>query len=104
MEITRSLKLVTRVSPYIIGIIFKNTLGTILMKRARGAGLQGTTGTWGEGRGRQDSERRYMWWRPTGVEACPGGQVVQDRKSGENWAKRAEQLSLRVADGEGVRK
>ena len=33
-------------------------LGKRRPKRARGAGLQGPTGNWGEGRGRQESERR----------------------------------------------
>ena len=49
---------------------------------------------------RQRAQRR--WWRPVGVDPCPGGQVVQDRKRGENRVQRAVQLRLMVADGEGV--
>ena len=49
-------------------------------KQAPGAGLQGPRGTWGLGRGWQDSERRGGRWRPEGVDACPGGQAIQDRK------------------------
>ena len=71
-------------------------------KRARGVGLQVPTGTWGSGRGKQDSEHRGGRWRPAGVDACPGGQAVQDWKRGENRVQRSVQLSLRVTDGGGV--
>ena len=49
-------------------------------KQAPGAGLQGPRGTWGLGRGWQDSERRGGRWRPERVDACPGRQAIQDRK------------------------
>ena len=35
-----------------------NRRGTRHQKQARGAGMQGTTGTWGVGQGQQDSECR----------------------------------------------
>ena len=73
-------------------------------KRACVSGLQGPTWTWGAGRGRKDNECGDKWWRPAGVHSCPGGKAVQDSKRGENRVQRAVQLSLRVADGEGVRK
>ena len=44
---------------------------------ARGAGMQGSRGTWGEGRGQQDIKRRYRRWRLEVVEACPGGNAIQ---------------------------
>ena len=37
------------------------------------------------------------------MDPCPGGQVVQYRNIGENWVQILVQLSLRGADGEGVR-
>ena len=73
------------------------------MKQACGAGLQGPAGTWGAGRGRQDSEHRDGKWIPEGVDACPGGQAVQEQKREENRVKILVQLSQRVADGEVVR-
>ena len=63
-------------------------------------GLQGPTGTWGEGRGRQYSECRDRRWRQVGVGACPGGQAFQDRKRGDNQVQILVQLSIGVADGE----
>ena len=71
-------------------------------KRARGAGLQGPTGTWGAGRGRQNSQRRDGRWRSVGVDTCSGGQVFQDRKRGGNQVQRSVQISLGVVDGRGV--
>ena len=39
------------------------------------------------------------------MDTCPGGKFLQDiKRRGESSAKRAVQLSLRVADGGGVRK
>ena len=49
-------------------------------KRARGVGLQGPTGTWGAGQGRQDSKCRTV-----SVGRRDGslfGQVIQDRNEG----------------------
>ena len=36
------------------------------------------------------------------MDACPGGQAVQNRKRGENQVQIAVQLSIRVADGEKI--
>ena len=36
------------------------------------------------------------------MDACPGGQAVQDRKRGYNMVQRAVHIIQRVADGEGV--
>ena len=61
--------------------------GTRRQKRARGTGLQGPIGTWGAGRGRQDSECR------TGGEGRRDGslfgQAVQDRNEGGNWVRKS---------------
>ena len=73
-------------------------------KRAHGVGMQGTTGTWGVVRGRQDIKHRDGQWRPAGVDDCTGGQAVQDWKRGENRVQGEVQLSQRVADGEGIGK
>ena len=56
--------------------------GTRQKKRDCGAGLQGPTGNWGVGCGRQESECKNGWWGPEGVEYFPGGQVVQDFNRG----------------------
>ena len=42
--------------------------------------FQLTRGTWGADRGQQDIELRDGRWSPAGVDACPGGQAIQDRK------------------------
>ena len=83
-------------------IIGANGQGKRHMKRDRGAGVKGLTGTEGAGRGRQDSERRDGWWRPEGVDARTCRQAFQDRKRGKKWVQRAVQLSIRVEGGEGV--
>ena len=72
--------------------------GTRRQKRARGAGLQGPTGTWGAGRGQKIQHVQDGWWRPAGMDAC----LVRRSKTGmrvEIWVQRAVQLSLRVTDG-----
>ena len=54
--------------------------GTRWQKQARGAGLQGPTGTWGVGQGRQDSNCRMgggVWW-----DGSLFGKAAQDRNEG----------------------
>ena len=73
-------------------------------KQACSAGLQGTGGTWGVGQGRQDSNSRTggggMWERtPYQVDR----KSKTGREGGESGTKIAVQLSIRVADGGGVR-
>ena len=65
---------------------------------ACGVRLKGPTGTWGAGRGRQDSERRDEKWRPAGVDTCTGGQAIHYRKRGDSRVHRVEQLSLRMVE------
>ena len=68
-------------------------------KHARGVGLQGPRGTWGAGQGQKDSDRRDGWWRPGGVDACPGGQAIQDRK--RSWVIGCKKISAAQLKGGG---
>ena len=43
-------------------------------------GFRGQEGHWGLGQGWQDREQRDGRWSPAGVDVCPGGQAIQDRK------------------------
>ena len=75
--------------------------GTRWKKWTCGAGLQGQTGTWGAGQGRQDSECRTGGRRRRDGRLF--GQAVQKTiMRVENRVPRAVQLSFRVADGGGI--
>ena len=62
--------------------------GKRLHNWAHGAGLQGASGTWGAGRGQQESKRRYGRWRPAEVDACVASQSETGRGGVQLGAKR----------------
>ena len=57
-----------------------NRTGEETTEATCGARLQGSRGNWGAGRGQHDRKNKDGRWRLVGVDACPGGQAIQDRK------------------------